>query len=361
MSLDLTRLTGFNAIQLAGNTTTVGTPSVNVLEANSSGMVTRCTGATVPTDADAGYAKGCEFVKTNGGVATTLYVNEGSDTSADFNAMETSASTITGVTAGAGMTGGGTEGTVTLNVINTDGNLLITADSTDLALSPNVAANLTFTKEVNHNITVTTSTTTDTAGATLTSTSGAGVGTGAGGVNTVKGGASGAGATGNGGNVAVTGGASLATAGNGGSIVETAGVGTGSGVNGVLFKRSPISKKFTVTAMTTSATITVGAILGGMISANQGAAGAASYTMPTGAVLAAALPSDFTTGDSLDFTICNVSAVDAEDVTLITAASGITLKGNVVVEANSASTKVSQGTFRCLCTGASTFDVYRVS
>jgi hypothetical protein len=44
-------------------------------------------GTTVPTDTTAGYPKGAIFLKTDGGANTTLYVNEGSSTSCDFNAM----------------------------------------------------------------------------------------------------------------------------------------------------------------------------------------------------------------------------------------------------------------------------------
>lgn len=103
-------------LELDGSTDTVGSPSVTVLKVDSDKMVLMAKGATVPTDADAGYAKGCLFIKTGGGVATTVYINEGSETSADFNAIESAASTITGVTAGSGLTGGGTEGSVTLAV-----------------------------------------------------------------------------------------------------------------------------------------------------------------------------------------------------------------------------------------------------
>jgi len=46
----------------------------------------RGRGDTVPTDADAGWAKGAVFIKTDGGAGTTMYVNEGSATSCDFNA-----------------------------------------------------------------------------------------------------------------------------------------------------------------------------------------------------------------------------------------------------------------------------------
>jgi len=53
---------------------------------NESGKKLVAFGDTVPTDADSGYAKGCIFVKTDGGVGTVYYINEGSDTSCDFNA-----------------------------------------------------------------------------------------------------------------------------------------------------------------------------------------------------------------------------------------------------------------------------------
>jgi len=45
------------------------------------------SGTTVPTDASEGYAKGCVFIKTDGGVNTTLYVNVGTAASCDFNAV----------------------------------------------------------------------------------------------------------------------------------------------------------------------------------------------------------------------------------------------------------------------------------
>lgn len=81
------RTTGVNVLRLDGTTETVGTPSVTVLERDSSDKVLLASGATVPSDADAGYAKGCIFIKTGGGVGTTLYMNEGSSSSADFNAI----------------------------------------------------------------------------------------------------------------------------------------------------------------------------------------------------------------------------------------------------------------------------------
>lgn len=44
-------------------------------------------GTTVPSDGKRGYAPGCLFRKIGGnGIGSTLYVNEGSNTSCDFNA-----------------------------------------------------------------------------------------------------------------------------------------------------------------------------------------------------------------------------------------------------------------------------------
>jgi len=44
-------------------------------------------GTSVPSDDDAGYATGCLYLKLDGGDATSLYVNEGDEDNADFNAI----------------------------------------------------------------------------------------------------------------------------------------------------------------------------------------------------------------------------------------------------------------------------------
>jgi hypothetical protein len=44
-------------------------------------------GATVPTDADTGYATGCLFLHSDGAAGTALYVNEGDIDSCDFNVV----------------------------------------------------------------------------------------------------------------------------------------------------------------------------------------------------------------------------------------------------------------------------------
>ena len=52
----------------------------------SSGLLL-ASGATVPSDGVAGYQTGCLFQHTDGGDGTSLYVNEGTVNSCDFNAV----------------------------------------------------------------------------------------------------------------------------------------------------------------------------------------------------------------------------------------------------------------------------------
>lgn len=144
--------TNFNQIQLDGDTETVDSTSVTVLLRNPSGYVLLATGATVPSDAEAGYAKGCLFIQTDGEANTTLYLNEGSETSADFNVGTASttftsltdtpgslvAKTVYGVNAGAtALEAKFTVGTMT----PTSGNVLV-ADGTDWGTSTPDSAGL---------------------------------------------------------------------------------------------------------------------------------------------------------------------------------------------------------------------------
>lgn len=78
--------------------------SVTVIEEKTEG-ITRAFGATVPTDADAGYAVGCIFVDSDGGESATFYINEGSATSCDFNITGGGAAGATGYTGYTGYTG----------------------------------------------------------------------------------------------------------------------------------------------------------------------------------------------------------------------------------------------------------------
>lgn len=348
-------------IQAIGAAQKVGTPtSVTVEGLDSSANVTRCKGTTVPTDADAGFAKGCTFVKTNGAVATTVYINEGSETSADFNAIESSASTITGVTAGNGLTGGGTEGTVTLNVANTDGNITVGADSIDFANTINVVANITFTKEVNHTVTVSTTTTAATAGGNLSLAAAQGATTGAGGTISITGGASGIGATGNGGTASVTGGTAVSTNGNGADVILTGGTLAGTGFAGNVVARSLFFQtQGAQAAKTTSTTLTAAELKTGIITVNQGGGATSSLTLPTAADLDTALPAA-ATNDSFEFSLINISTVAAEDADILTN-TGWTLVGDVAVQSNDAITSKSAGLFRARKTGAAAWTLYRLS
>ena len=76
------------AILIGGEKRVVGTPSVTVVDLDKVSQVSRAYGATVPSDGDAGYAAGCIFWKNTGGsTGSTVYINEGSSSSADFNAV----------------------------------------------------------------------------------------------------------------------------------------------------------------------------------------------------------------------------------------------------------------------------------
>lgn len=124
-----TKVTNVNVLQLDGATETVGTPAISVLQRSPAGDVLLAQGATLPTDADAGYAVGCIFLKTNGGVGTVLYVNEGTASSADFNAL-----------AGAGFTTAlvGANGTIFPQVNPATGTVVaVTGDTTLVAADLN--------------------------------------------------------------------------------------------------------------------------------------------------------------------------------------------------------------------------------
>lgn len=103
-----------NALQLDGRVETPDTTEVTVLFADTRGVVL-AYGATVPTDGESGFATGCMFVDTDGGVNVTMYVNDGDATSCDFNLGLGGTGDITSVIAGTGLSGGATSGAATIN------------------------------------------------------------------------------------------------------------------------------------------------------------------------------------------------------------------------------------------------------
>lgn len=58
------------------------------------GKIVFAAGTTVPTDAAAGYSPGCIFLDTNASAGSQFFINEGSATSCDFNALSQSASSF---------------------------------------------------------------------------------------------------------------------------------------------------------------------------------------------------------------------------------------------------------------------------
>lgn len=115
----------------------------------------------------------------------------------------------------------------------------------------------------------------------------------------------------------------------------------------------------TPAAKTTSTTLTVAEIAGGIITVNQAGGGASNLTTPTGTQLDAAFV-NAKVNSSFDFWIINTSTVDAEDATIVPG-TGVTLVGNDDILANSATTINSSAHFRLRRTAENTWTLYRLS
>lgn len=155
-------------------------------------------------------------------------------------------------------------------------------------------------------------------------------------------------------------------AGAGGDLVfvsGAAGAGATAGrAGGSIFRAGILCKpQGTPTAATTSALLTAANILTGIITINQGGAGASAQQLPNGTNLAAALPASFTTGDSFDVAFVNISTVAAE-VASVTTNTGMTLVGSMDIQAHATATTCgSSALLRFRMTGATTFSVYRIA
>lgn len=80
--------TGYNAIQLAGESETINSQAIKGLIADGNGDLLICTGTVTITDTGTGYAKGCLYIKTDVATGTTgLYCNKGTNTSCAFTAV----------------------------------------------------------------------------------------------------------------------------------------------------------------------------------------------------------------------------------------------------------------------------------
>lgn len=181
-----------------------------------------------------------------------------------------------------------------------------------------------------------------------------------GGTALVKGGSGGT-TSGAGGPTDVFGGDATAGNSNGGDVNIVGGAKQGSGVNGVVrvLGATQVSQG-APTATTVSATLTAAALLSGIITVNQGAAGASAQQLPLATAMDTALPSS-AAGEAFDFSVINISTVDAEDASLTTNA-GWTLVGAMEVPAYSAVGSLnSSGRFRARKTGAGAWTLYRLS
>lgn len=90
------RLVSFLTQLVGGAARTINSQSIIPLEVDSNNDVSRCKGTVTITDGGSGYAVGCRYIKTNGTAGTVEYVNEGSNTSCDFNAVVTRSSAVVG-------------------------------------------------------------------------------------------------------------------------------------------------------------------------------------------------------------------------------------------------------------------------
>lgn len=82
-----------NGLRIDGRLETPEDTQVTVILKDENGNILLASGATVPTDDEKGFAKGCIFIDTSGGVATTFYVNEGDEDDCDFNVSAGGAAT----------------------------------------------------------------------------------------------------------------------------------------------------------------------------------------------------------------------------------------------------------------------------
>jgi len=167
--------------------------------------------------------------------------------------------------------------------------------------------------------------------------------------------------SGNGGKSELIGGAATAGNGNGGSVIIQGGAKNGTGVAGMAIARSvQLGPQGAPAAKTVSATLTAAEVLSGIITVNQGAAGASAQQLPLATAMDTAFP-DAAAGDSFDFSVINISTVDAEDAS-VTTNTGWTLVGSMDVPAYSAAGSLnSSGRFRARKTGTGAWTLYRLS
>jgi hypothetical protein len=136
--------------------------------------------------------------------------------------------------------------------------------------------------------------------------------------------------------------------------------GAGANPQNAMFTAVPNVPQGAPAAKTTSVTLTAAELLAGIVTGNQGASGAAAYTLPLASAMDTAFPS-LQVDEGFDFFVINLSTVAAEDITMTTN-TGWTLVGNMlVIESAAGNPAGSNGHFRVRKTGASLYSLYRVA
>lgn len=203
------------------------------------------------------------------------------------------------------------------------------------------------------------SSTSGNAGGAGSVTGGAPGATGVGGAASVVAAAGGT-TSGTGGQANLTAGAGTAGNADGGNAVVTAGAANGTGKPGVIRQVGQVFRKQVAPAvMTTAATMLAADMATGIISATPTATGATvAYTLPTGTLMESI--GNLSNDDSFDWSIHNLAAAAADTIT-ITAGSGHTVLGSMLVASNHATTSAySAAKFRTRKTATNTFVTYRI-
>lgn len=118
-------------LKALGQTQTINSQTITVTRRNSAGLIVEAygTAAASTQNGNALYAKDARYFKTDASNGVTgEYRNTGTAAVSAFTLLEGAESTVTSVTAGNGLTGGGTEGALTINAVAGNG-IQVGADS----------------------------------------------------------------------------------------------------------------------------------------------------------------------------------------------------------------------------------------
>lgn len=120
----------------------------------------------------------------------------------------------------------------------------------------------------------------------------------------------------------------------------------------------PASYQAAPIAYVAAGTMTVDALMGGLITVNTTpSSSTAAMVLPTGTLLDAA--TNLAVGQSIDWSILNLSTTSGGTLT-ITAGSGNTIVGDVLVQIAGLTTGCASGRYRSRKTAANTFITYRI-